>query len=171
MTTPTEPEATKGQIQYGSGRRPKMTEPKRVLPENIVRRMSKEDREKYGVKTNEEVDAEVEIKLERDLHNKFISFLKRHSLGYYHADPSRKSTVASGLPDFGVFRGSRIIFIEFKIGKNTLSEVQKNRICVMLLDNNTVCVCNGYAEAIRLVSEFFPADGQGRKRDPGRLFL
>jgi hypothetical protein len=132
-----------------------MTEPRRVIPDNLVRRMSEEDRKKYGVKTAEEVDAEVEIKLERNLHNKFINFLNRHSLGYYHADMSRKSTIASGLPDFGVFRGSRIIFIEFKIGKNVLSEVQKNRIGIMLLDNNRVGVCYSYAEAIRLVKEFF----------------
>jgi hypothetical protein len=132
-----------------------MSEPKRVVPENIAKRMSPEDREKYGVKTAAEIAAEAEIKLERDLHNKFISFLNRSELGYYHADTSRKSTITSGLPDFGVFRGSRIVFIEFKVGKNTLSEVQKKRIGIMLTDNNTVHVCHGYAEAIRLVKEFF----------------
>ena len=130
-------------------------ERKRVVHENLARLMSQEDRTKYGIKTMNEILSEQEVKLERDLHNMFIAFLTRHELGYYHADPTRKSTIAIGMPDFGVFRNSRIIWIEFKVGKNRLSHEQHDKIAAMLADGNEVRLCYEYSEATELVRNFF----------------
>ena len=132
-----------------------MSEPKRVIPDHIGKLMSPEDQKKYGFKTVEQTIYETEFKLEKELHDFFISFLNRQKLGYYHADPTRKSTIALGMPDFGIYRNSRIVWIEFKIGKNKLEPHQKDKIATMLTDGNAVQVCYDYMSAVNVVGKFF----------------
>jgi hypothetical protein len=132
-----------------------MAEPKRVIHENLARLMSKEDREKYGIETMDEVEARQEIQLEKELHELFIQYLNRKEYGYYHAAMDKKSPFVIGMPDFGVYRNSRIIWIEFKIGKKKLREEQRNQVAKMLTDGNEVRVCYNYADATNEIEKFF----------------
>ena len=126
------------------------------IPPNLIRWMSGEDRKKLGVRTNEEIDAQVSLKLEREVHSQFISWLRRNGFeDFYHSDPVRRPTIQAGLPDFGIFRDSRILFIEMKVGKNTLSETQEKVFQRMGADGNVILVCYGYEEAYQATRRFF----------------
>ena len=128
---------------------------KRFVPPHFTRLMDPEDRKKLGLRTWEESRAEGELKLERDLHTEFIQFLNLHRLGYYHAPMFKKSELEKGIPDFGIYRGSRILWIEFKVGKNKLDPDQQNKIAEMLVDGNEVRVCWSIEEGIRETGKFF----------------
>jgi hypothetical protein len=130
-------------------------EPKRAIPQNLGRLMSPDDQKRFGFKTLEALNAEQEAKQEKDLHGMFMAFLHRESFGYYHAAMNKKSPFLIGQPDFGVYRGSRIVWIEFKVGTNKLSPEQKTQIATLLADDNTVHVCYSYPEAVNAVRAFF----------------
>lgn len=135
-----------------------MKEPHRVIPQHLVKLMSPEDQKKYGFETIEVRNERLESQLERDLHTMFLAFLNRHGLGYYHAEMSKKSPFTIGQPDFAVYRGSRIMFVEFKVGKNKLAPEQKEQIAKLLTDGNTVHVCYSYPAAVDAVKSFFGTD-------------
>lgn len=133
-----------------------MKEPNRVIPDNIGRLMSPEDQKKYGFKSVETIAAEQEVKLEKDLHEKLLAYLRRKGFcDPYRAGMHKKSELAIGMPDFGIYRGSRIMWIEFKVGQNKISPEQKNQIGKMLCDGNEVHVCYSYPDAIAKVEQFF----------------
>ena len=132
-----------------------MKEPKRIIPDNIGRLMSPEDQKKYGFETIEVITQRQEEQLEKDLHEMLLAYLRRNELGYYHAGMHKKSELPVGMPDFGIYRGSRIMWIEFKVGQNKISPEQKNQIGKMLCDGNEVHVCYSYPDAIAKVEQFF----------------
>ena len=132
-----------------------MKEPRRVIPDHIGRLMSPEDQKKYGFETIEVIGERQEAQLEKELHGQFLEFLNSKSLGYYHAPMFKKSELPVGIPDFGVFRGSRIIWVEFKVGKNKLDPDQKIKIATMLADDNEVRVCYDLISGINEVKSFF----------------
>lgn len=117
--------------------------------------MSPDDQKKYGFQTPEAIEAQQDDVLEKELHTKFIQFLNRYDLNYDHAPMYKRSQFPVGQPDFGVYRASRILFIEFKVGKNRLDPDQKNRIAELLADDNEVHVCYSYEEAYRATTKFF----------------
>ena len=117
--------------------------------------MSPEDQKKYGFQTPEAIEAQRDDVLEKELHTEFIQFLNRYDLKYYHAPMHKRSQFPVGQPDFGVHRASRILFIEFKVGKNRLDPDQKNRIAELLADDNEVHVCYSYEAAYRATTKFF----------------
>lgn len=126
------------------------------LPPNIERLIDPKDRQALGIKTPEERMIKAGLELERDLHSQFSGWLHRNGFDdFYHADPSRRATIAAGLPDFGIFRDSRILFIEFKIGKNSLNPEQEGAFTRMSAAGNVVLICHSYPEAVKAVSAFF----------------
>lgn len=128
----------------------------RFIPPNIINRMSPEDRKRFGVHTDAEHQAANDLKTEREIHNQFRNWLNQAGFpDFYHSDPVRRPTIAAGLPDFGVFRDSRIIWIEFKVKPNGLSREQELVFQRMGSDGNIVPVCYSLDEARRAVSEFF----------------
>jgi hypothetical protein len=128
----------------------------RPLPPHIERLIDPRDRQALGIKTPEERILKANLELERDLHSHFAGWLRRNGFyPFYHADPVRRSTIAVGLPDFGVFRDSRIVFIEFKVGKNKLSAEQEEVMTGMSTAGNVVLVCYSYQEAVNAVEQFF----------------
>lgn len=129
---------------------------KTFIPPHFINLMSPEDRKKFGVHTNAEHQASNDLTTEREIHNQFRSWLSLKGFPvFYHSDPVRRPTIAAGLPDFGVFRDSRIIFIEMKVGKNTLSGEQEAVFQRMGSDGNIILVCHSYDEARRAVAAFF----------------
>lgn len=127
----------------------------KAFPESFRKCMEPQERKRLGQLTNEETATEKEREGELELHEQFISFLRRNSLGYYHTNPSRKSTIKRGMPDFGVYDESRIVWIEFKVGHNDLSPVQKVQIAEMVSRKNVVFVCHEYPTAVELTTKFF----------------
>jgi hypothetical protein len=128
----------------------------RAIPQSLVKLMDPKDRKSLGVRTNEEVAAQNDLTLEREIHNQFIGWLRRHDfLDSYHSDPVRRPTIKAGLPDFGVYRNSRILFIEFKIATGRLSAVQEETFQRMGSQGNVILVCHSYDEAAKATAQFF----------------
>jgi hypothetical protein len=131
----------------------------RFIPPHFINLMSPEDRKKFGVHTAEEIQADNNLKTEREIHSQFFSWLRRHGFtDFYHSDPVRRPTIQAGLPDFGIYRDSRIIFIEFKVKPNGLSEVQESVFQRMGASGNVILICYSYDEARRAVAKFFHLD-------------
>jgi hypothetical protein len=126
------------------------------LPPNIERLMDPKDRAANDIKTPEERILKAGLELERDIHKQFDGWLRRNGFDdFYHADPSRRATIQAGLPDFGIPRDSRIIFIEFKVHPNGLNAEQEQTFTRMSAAGNVVLVCYSYEEAVKAVTSFF----------------
>jgi hypothetical protein len=129
-----------------------------IIPENLLSKMSATDRKQFGKagRTMPEHIAEYSLKLERDLHNDFSGFLKRHEFDLViHTSPAKKSPIKLGWPDYTIFKGGKILFIEFKVGANVLSEDQRTVIAQLLTEGFTVRVLYSYTEAVKGTLEFF----------------
>jgi len=133
------------------------------LTERQLQLMAKADRQKLGrrgVTAAEALQMET-TRLERQIHNQFSSFCLRHEIDVWHSNPTRRSTIGAGLPDFLCVKNSRAIAIEFKIRGNKLSPVQEGRFTELRGHGNEVHVCEemssgaAYTEAIRILKEFF----------------
>jgi hypothetical protein len=113
-----------------------------VVPEKFLKIMDPKDRQRLGKagRTQKEIAHANYVKSERKIHDQFISFLRRHELPYVHSDPTKKSSIAPGHPDFLVTRGRIGIYIEFKIPPHQLSTVQVEYINFLLQNDNEVHV-------------------------------
>jgi hypothetical protein len=126
------------------------------VPEHIARLMSEEDRKKLGIMTADELAAQSTLILEREIHSQFSSWLYRNGFeDFYHSDPVRRPTIKAGLPDFGIYRNSRILFIEFKVRPNGLSPVQEETFARMGNRGNVILVCYTYEQAVKATETFF----------------
>ena len=106
--------------------------------------------------TAAETSAEHELKLERELHSEFSGFLARNGFKLViHADPSKPSRIKPGWPDYSIIRSNRVLFIEFKVGRNTLSQVQETVVNELLAEGCTVRVLYSYEAATRATKEYF----------------
>lgn len=123
---------------------------------NIARLMAPADRRKYGVQTPEEQAHTINLLLEREVHSHFSGWLNRHGFAMpYHSDPARRPTILAGLPDYGIHRDGRILFIEIKIHPNKLSETQESAFARMGTQGDVILVCYSLEEACRVTAQFF----------------
>ena len=129
-----------------------------------LERMAPEDRQVVAAAvghrnaglTAAEASAKHELKLERDMHSEFSGFLARNGFKLViHADPTKPSRIKPGWPDYSIIRSNRILFIEFKVGRNTLSQVQERVVNELLAEGCTVCVLYSYEAATRATKEYF----------------
>ena len=113
-----------------------------VLPENILSKMDPQERKRLGNagRTQMEISTRQYIQSERKIHDQFCSFLRRHELPFVHTNPTRKSTIVPGFPDFQVTRRIRSIYIEFKIAPNQLQKVQVEYLDFLIHNENIVHV-------------------------------
>jgi hypothetical protein len=139
------------------------TDPASLTKEQLER-MAPEDRQVVAAAighpnaglTTEEAGAKHELELERDLHNEFSGFLARNGFKLViHADPTKPSRIKPGWPDYSIIRSNRILFIEFKVGRNTLSQVQETVVNELLAEGCTVHVLYSYEAATRATKEYF----------------
>ena len=137
------------------------------LNDRIRSRMIPADRKKLGRvgMTAAEAQARYVTRTERDIHYKFISYLNRHRLKYQHSNPTRKSSIRSGTPDFLVGpRNNYGFFIEFKVPPNGLTPVQEKEIAELRAEGNFVLVAEetepgaAYTIAIQATAKFFGLD-------------
>ena len=133
-----------------------MSKQRIFVPPNIARLMSPADRKAHGILTPEEASAQADLTLEREIHHQFGGWLYRHDFtDPYYSDPVRRPTIKAGLPDFGVYRDSRIIWIEFKVKPNWLSQAQEECFQRMGRQGNIIMICYSSQEAERIIKKFF----------------
>src|SRR5678816_747664 len=88
------------------------------------------------------------------LHAPFIEWLRDKGLHYVNPDPTRKSTIQKGHPDFTVLLSqNRNVLIEFKLKGKSLSADQKKRISSLAFAGIYTHVCTDLATAKTIVLE------------------
>jgi hypothetical protein len=99
---------------------------------------------------------------ERDIHAQFTGFCRRHGIIVWHSNPVRKSSIATGLPDFLCWRNGIAVAIEFKVGPNTLTSEQKHVFqAIKDAGNGDVHVCTetapgtAYAAATAILKQTY----------------
>jgi hypothetical protein len=85
---------------------------------------------------------------ERELHDQFEAWLKKHRIPYGHDRMDKKTTTKTGEPDFRCYKNGMVAFIEFKIGINKLSAKQVERCNELAEAGCTVKVCYNLESAI-----------------------
>lgn len=98
------------------------------LPDNILRRMSREHRGQMGKAgvTSAEADAKFTLRAERELQNLCASWLRQHDLFFIQSRMDKRPTVRKGMPDFIVIcPGARALAIEIKVPGGKISDDQK----------------------------------------------
>ena len=131
-----------------------------IIPENILNKMAPADRAKLAkeirfTKTERALKATVE--LERDIHNEFSKWLRlrKKFFSFIHADPSKRSTIYKGHPDFTIISRNRALMVEFKVPPNSLTADQLEVFTELSEAGNDIIVCTTAGEAIHLVLERF----------------
>lgn len=129
----------------------------KVLSENILKCMSKEDREKYakGQLTSDEALDKWARDQERKVHNLFVNWLLLHDLDYDHSRMDKKTTSKKGRPDFHVWKGLYHCFVEFKSEHGRLRPEQKEFLKRQIAKGTPVLVTTSFVEAIRFVIDAF----------------
>jgi hypothetical protein len=70
------------------------------LTDRILNMVKKSDRKKLGLKPQEEIAAEGEVKTERDLHKAVANVLRLRGIEFFDSRMDRKTTRPKGEPDF-----------------------------------------------------------------------
>lgn len=127
------------------------------LPENILKRMVKADREKYvrGQLTMEEALDKWARDQEKKLHNLFINWLLLHELEYDHSRMDRKATIQKGRADFHIWKGRLHCFVEFKSEHGRLKPHQKEFVERQQAKGVPILVTTSFVEATRFVIAVF----------------
>src|SRR5215471_15848731 len=97
------------------------------LTEQQLAKLDPRDRKKLGRRAQIRAEAlQMETaRLERRIHAEFAGFCHRHGVDVWHANPTRKSTIGKGLPDFLCWRGGQAVAVEFKTFPNKPSPEQE----------------------------------------------
>jgi hypothetical protein len=115
-----------------------------------------------GFDTQKKIDAKNEAQTEKDLHDKYAGFLRRHNIAYIHASMVKKSTIQKGAPDFTVTPGERYAYKsfygEFKVRPNKLSLEQLDYIVFLNKCGCKVFVWYDYETAMHDTAEFLGID-------------
>lgn len=142
-----------------------MGTPTKVLPESVLKCMSKADRTPMGKAgmTKPEVQAKVERVSERVVHGQINGWLTTQNIFAIHSRMDRKTTTQTGVPDFlfclciereafGGFRYTpRPIALEVKVNGNTLSEDQEKVRDKMIANGWEYYTVYSLAEVVKIV--------------------
>lgn len=127
----------------------------KLLPENILKRMSAADRKAIKQTTAEEAGAKYNLKLEREDHRTFSKWCSLNQIYYLWSRTDKAVTIQVGHPDFSLFYRGLTLFIEFKRSGQKLSkeqEIAKDRLTKQHFDFS---VCYSAEEAIKVAKRFF----------------
>ena len=126
------------------------------IPPHIAKLMSASDRKAYGYLTPEEQATKINLVLEREIHSQLSGWLSRNGFAYpYHSDPTRRPTILAGMPDYGIHRGGRILFVEIKLPSGTYEESQRIAFAAIKAQGDTIVTAYSYEEAVAAITEFF----------------
>lgn len=108
----------------------------KTLPENILRRMSPEDRAPLGkgFKTSAEAREVCDARSEKELQRLCEAYARQHSIPFFRQRMDRKSNMPIGTPDAFICLRGAFLAVEFKVGTNGLTPEQS--ACLMDIQKN-----------------------------------
>ncbi|MEM4247639.1 MAG: VRR-NUC domain-containing protein [Candidatus Nanoarchaeia archaeon] len=131
-----------------------------ILPENILKLMSPEDRKKLGKagKTKVEIAVDSEIKAEKDLHKALIGYLNMKGIAVGHARMDRKSSYTEGWPDLTFVVKTKDglgipVAFELKGSKGVLSEEQEKVLAQMKENGWSVHIVRTMEEGVKIIQK------------------
>jgi hypothetical protein len=71
-----------------------------VLTERILHMIKKDDRKKLGLKTQDEIAAQGEVKSEKELHKQIENLLRLKGVQFFSSRMDKRTTTQVGMPDF-----------------------------------------------------------------------
>lgn len=124
-----------------------------ILPENILKHMSKADRAKLGKAgvLASEATEKFSAKREKDVQRDICNWLRQRDIFYFWSRTDRKTTTIKGTPDFAFLwpvedgKGDPTA-VEVKIGKNALSDEQQRVRWLMEKEGWNYLVVNSLTE-------------------------
>jgi hypothetical protein len=119
------------------------------LPANITRLIPKEERAKLKVETPEEVGERVAVKLEKELHDQFLTWCTMKGIIVIRARMDKPSTIAKGWPDTTLLWNGRACCIELKAPGKTTTVDQEKQIWRLKENGTPVTVCEYLQDAIK----------------------
>lgn len=126
-----------------------------AIPNHILKLMPKEARPKsVAGMTHDELKDHNTVKLEKNIHDDIISYLRRNYIPFDHSRMDRKSTNTVGQPDFAIYIHNRVLFLEVKCSNGKLSEEQIKRHAELEAYGNKIEVVYSYDEARIKILEF-----------------
>lgn len=134
-----------------------------LLPQHFIEKMTAEGRAEYAKavgdpaagKTWDELAAAAETKAEKTEQREFRSWLELKSIPFANPRTDKKSTIQNGHPDFAIYWQGRVLHLEFKVGRNRLSDDQKKYFDLLQKAGCTVLVIHSSKEAIEETKKFF----------------
>jgi hypothetical protein len=120
----------------------------RLIPNNILDKMSVADRKAIGQQTIEEATQAYHARIEREEDKIFHNYLLLNGCMFLRANPARKSTILPGWPDYTIFYEGAVFFVELK-SKGKKLRPSQDEVCKQLtVSGFTVRVCYSAQEAI-----------------------
>jgi hypothetical protein len=129
--------------------------PYQVIPENILSKMSRKDREALGQNTAEEAIEKANHALEREEQKIFAQWLGFHHIPFVRARSDKPSTIRVGWPDFSIFRNGKTLFIEMKVYGGVLSKEQGEVAHELTTQGFFYCTERSSSDAIERTRTFF----------------
>src|SRR5258708_541725 len=126
----------------------------KVLPQTILRCISAEDRKAVGQLSMEEAAQRFINRNERVQHGLLCSYLDLNRFVYIHANPTKKSTIQVGAPDFIVFYSGKCLFLELKGPEGKLSEDQTEFIKRLVKVGFYTHIPRSASEAITIIKQW-----------------
>ncbi len=83
---------------------------------------------------------------ENEVHSEFSHWLNDRLIPFVHSRTDKRSRTKRGDPDFLIAWEGRCLFIEIKVDKNKLSDVQELRVKYLRNAGNPVLVCRSVEE-------------------------
>lgn len=133
----------------------------KTLPENILKCLSKEQREPLGkgFKTSAEANAKFEAKNEREIQKHIANYLRLKGIWFAQSRTDKKTTTALGQPDFiascWLMSGNKLIprpiAFEVKYQNGKLSDIQEKVKNHMELCGWEVFVVRSLQEVIEIL--------------------
>ena len=97
-----------------------------LLPDNIRRLMDPKQRKALGLQTNEEIDEGLNAKEELEHQKMLEAWCRQRDLPIWHSRTDKKTTNKLGTPDFCLVYRNRVLVVEIKGPRGTLSPAQKD---------------------------------------------
>jgi hypothetical protein len=126
-----------------------------LLPDNILRRMSKSDRAAMGKsgRTMDEVTEQAEVRNEAQLQKQVRQLLNLNCCAVLQAPQGKASRMPAGWPDFTFSLNGQACAIECKTKTGVVSPDQDAMIRRMVQDRWQVCIARSLLDAANFVKQ------------------
>lgn len=133
-----------------------------TLPDKVLVCMSPADRKRLGKAgmTSDEAQAQIEARSERELQRQINNLLCLHDFIFNWSRSDKRTTCKLGWPDYTVFHGSKVLFMEIKFGKGKLSPEQTALHARLATQGFQVHIVTTFNQAHQLITEALSGGGK-----------